>query len=131
MFQQFHDLQIIESKERKKKIASNYIHSIWSCLANLLDESWAGEIWELFGSSSHSSDVIRFVGVNGRSRSGSWSAVTDTVCCITLTLINNLNLKIEVAKFFNEILPTHIRFGKHCHSVNLQIQVGKDHRSQG
>ena len=131
MFQQFHDLQIIESKERKKKIASNYIHSIWSCLANLLDECWAGEIWELFGSSSHSSDVIRFVSVNGRSRSGSWSVVIDTDWCITLTLINNLNLKLEAAEFFNEILAIHIRFGKHCHNVNLQIQVGKDHQRQG
>ena len=77
------------------------------------------QIHPTFNNISHSADVIRFVGVNGRPGSGSRSVVTDIDCCI--------NLKLELVQLFNEILAIHIRFGKHYHNVNLQIQLGKNH----
>ena len=69
---------------------------MWECLANLLDESWVGEIWELFGSSSISSDDRCFFGVNGNPATGSWSTVTDTDCCIKHKLVNKMDAKFAV-----------------------------------
>jgi len=81
-------LQFSNNNQNKKEcllLLRNKIYSICSCFPNLLDDSWAGEIWELLASSSHSSDGCRFVDVKESPISGSWSAVIDMDCWIQQT----------------------------------------------
>ena len=75
---------------------------------NLLDESSAGEIWELPASSSQSWKVCRFVGVNGSPSSGSWSAVTNMDYWIKQITMNKLNTKLKVMKCQNVRVATKI-----------------------
>ena len=82
-------LQFQNNQQKRNKcwlFLTNKIYSSWSCFANLLDESWAGEIWELPASSSHSWNDCRFVGVKGSPISGSWSVVIEMDCWIEQTI---------------------------------------------
>jgi len=82
-------LQFPKNQQKRKQcwlFLTNKIYSIFSCFANLLDDSWAGEIWELLASSSHSLNGCRFVGVKGSPISGSWSAVIKMDCSIEQTI---------------------------------------------
>lgn len=66
-------LQLPNNNQNKKKyelLLSNQIYPSCSCFPNLLDDSWACEIWELLAS-SHSSYGFRFVGVKGSPITGS------------------------------------------------------------
>ena len=87
-------------------LASNHLHLILACFPNLLDENWAGEIWELNASSSHPWGVCRFV---GDLRSGSWFAVPDRDCCIKDGAIIAFKVDIVVV-------------GK-CDSVNKWVKI--------
>ena len=90
-----------------------------SCFFNLLDESCAGEIWELLASSSQSWNVCRFVGVNGSPSSGSWSAVTDTDCWIKQIAMNKLNAKLKAMKCQNARVATKIILKNESNDQNL------------
>ena len=100
-------LQFPKNQQKSKKcwlFLSNKIYSIFSCFANLLDDSWAGEIWELLASSSHSLNGCRFVGVKGSPISGSWSAVIEMDCWIEQTITISRCKSWTLCKWQSEFL---------------------------
>ena len=68
-----------------------------------MDESWAGEIYEL---SSYSWDVCHFVGVRKTLRSGSWSAIVDSDCYVKDEVIFLFYSKLTLVQFKNVIVST-------------------------